>query len=123
VFILVIAAFVQFVEMVIQKTSPALYDALGIYLPLITTNCAVLGVAILNIDGFFTGGFAIQSYIKCILQGFSAGIGFTLAMLLMAGLRERFELYDIPESLKDLPITFISAGLMSLAFMGFGGMV
>ncbi len=122
VFILVIASLVQFVEMVIQKTSPALYKALGIYLPLITTNCAVLGVAILNAENFEQGAFAIR-FIMAVLQGFSAGLGFTLAMVLMASLRERFELYNVPESVRDIPITFISAGLMALAFLGFGGMV
>lgn len=123
VFILVIASFVQFVEMVIQKTSPGLYNALGIYLPLITTNCAVLGVAIMNIDTFFTGSYETAAFFKAVLQGFSAGLGFTLAMLLMSGIRERLDLYDVPDSVKDIPITFISAGLMSLAFLGFGGMV
>ena len=122
VFILVIAALVQFVEMVIQKTSPALYKALGIYLPLITTNCAVLGVSILNVETFMTGSFPVL-FIKALLQGFSAGLGFTLAMILMAGLRERFDLYELPDSVKDIPITFISAGLMALAFLGFGGLV
>lgn len=123
VFILVIASLVQFVEMVIQKTSPGLYNALGIYLPLITTNCAVLGVAIMNTNVFFKGSFETAAFFKAVLQGFSAGVGFTLAMLLMAGLRERLELYNVPESVKDIPITFISAGLMALAFLGFGGMV
>lgn len=122
VFILVIAALVQFVEMVIQKTSPVLYKALGIYLPLITTNCAVLGVSIMNVSSFSTGPFPIL-FIKAILQGFSAGVGFTLAMLLMAGIRERLELYNVPASVKDIPLTFISAGLMALAFLGFGGIV
>ncbi|MFH1707912.1 MAG: RnfABCDGE type electron transport complex subunit A [Planctomycetota bacterium] len=121
-FILVIAALVQFVEMVIQKTSPALYRALGIYLPLITTNCTVLGVAILNVQGFNTGPFAIN-FLKAILQGTAAGVGFTMAMLLMAGIRERFEIYDMPASVKGAPIAFICAGLMALAFLGFGGMV
>jgi electron transport complex protein RnfA len=123
VFILVIAGLVQFVEMVIQKTSPALYKALGIYLPLITTNCAVLGVTILNVGAFATGSFTVFVFIKAVLQGFAAGVGFTLAMILMAGLRERFDMYDLPPSVRDIPITFISAGLMALAFLGFGGMV
>jgi len=123
VFILVIASLVQFVEMVIQKTSPALYSALGIYLPLITTNCAVLGVSILNIDEFFGGTFEVAAFFKAVVQGFSAGLGFTLAMLLMAGIRERLEVYGVPDAVKDIPITFISAGLMSLAFLGFGGIV
>ncbi len=122
VFILVIAALVQFVEMVIQKTSPALYKALGIYLPLITTNCAVLGVTILNVGAFTDGAFTVL-FVKAMLQGFAAGVGFTMAMILMAGLRERFDLCNLPESVRDIPITFISAGLMALAFLGFGGMV
>lgn len=114
-FILVIASLVQFVEMVIQKNSPTLYKALGIYLPLITTNCAVLGVSILNIDKQY-------SFIESLTQGFTAGIGFTLVLVLMAGLRERFDLLDIPESLRGLPIAFIQAGLMAIAFTGFGGL-
>jgi electron transport complex protein RnfA len=126
VFILVIASLVQFVEMAIQKLSPGLYRALGIYLPLITTNCAVLGVAILNVERFTSGAGADPAavlFIKAVLQGFSAGLGFTLAMILMASLRERFEKTVLPESVRDIPITFISAGLMALAFMGFAGMV
>lgn len=118
-FILVIAALVQFVEMVIQKASPGLYLSLGIYLPLITTNCAVLGVAQLNV-GDFAG--MPMSFLKSIVQGFGAGIGFTLAMLLMAGIRERLDLADVPEPLKGIPITFIAAGLMSIAFLGFQGL-
>ncbi len=114
-FILVIATLVQFVEMVIEKTSPTLYRSLGIYLPLITTNCAVLGVAVLNIDKSY-------SFIETVTHGFSAGIGFTLALLLMAGIRERLELADIPQSLKGVPIAFIVAGLMSIAFLGFAGL-
>lgn len=115
-FILVIAALVQFVEMLIEKTSPSLYSALGIYLPLITTNCAVLGVAVLNIDKSYT-------FIETLVHGFSAGIGFTIALLLMAGIRERIELADIPESLRGVPVAFIVAGLMSIAFLGFSGLV
>lgn len=114
-FILVIAALVQFVEMVVQKTSPVLYNALGIYLPLITTNCAVLGVAVLNIDDKYT-------FIESVVRGFAAGLGFTLALFLMAGLRERLEMADIPEPLRGVPIAFIVASLMSLAFMGFSGL-
>jgi len=114
-FILVIATLVQFVEMVIEKTSPALYRSLGIYLPLITTNCAVLGVAVLNIDKSY-------SFVETVVHGFSAGIGFTIALLLMAGIRERLELADIPESLRGVPIAFIVAGLMSIAFLGFAGL-
>ncbi len=119
-FILIIASLVQFVEMVIEKASPSLYQALGIFLPLITTNCAVLGVAVLNINsGFITAEYGL---IKSVVQGFGAGVGFTLSLLLMAGIRERLELADIPENLQGLPITFITAGLMALAFLGFAGM-
>lgn len=121
-FILVIAAFVQFAEIVIQKKAPALYKIFGIYLALITTNCAVFGVAILNTDTFFLHGRAIQdSFFMSIFQGFGAGIGFTLAMLIMSGIRERLEYADVPRSLKDIPITFIVASLMSMAFLGFSG--
>lgn len=119
-FIIVIAALVQFVEMIIEKVSPALYQALGIFLPLITTNCAVLGVAVLNIDsGFITQEFGL---LNSVVQGFGAGVGFTLALLLMAGIRERLEIAMVPENLKGLPITFITAGLMAMAFLGFSGM-
>ncbi len=120
VFILVIASIVQLVEMAINKLSPVLYRALGIFLPLITTNCAVLGVAVLNIDSGFVD--AELGLLKSIVQGFGAGVGFTLALILMAGIRERLETADIPEHLRGMPITFIIAGLMSLAFMGFSGM-
>ena len=113
VFIVVIASVVQFVEMVIQKTSPVLYNALGIYLPLITTNCAVLGVAVDNVD------LQLQ-FLESLLRGIGAGIGFTLALVLMAGIREKLEMCDIPKPLRGLPIAFIIASLMSLAFMGFG---
>lgn len=119
-FILIIASLVQLVEMVIEKVSPSLYQALGIFLPLITTNCAVFGVALLNINsGFVTAELGL---LKSVVQGFGAGIGFTLALLLMAGIRERLELASIPENLKGLPITFITAGLLALAFLGFSGM-
>lgn len=121
-FILVIASFVQFAEIVIQKKFPPLYKVFGVYLPLITVNCAVLGVAVLNTDLFFVGGKAVSwSFAKSVVQGFGAGAGFTLAMFLMAGIRERLEYADIPECFKDVPITFIIASLMSLAFLGFGG--
>ncbi|MCM8792276.1 MAG: RnfABCDGE type electron transport complex subunit A [Candidatus Omnitrophica bacterium] len=122
VFILVIATFVQFVEMFILKKSPALYRTLGIYLPLITTNCAVLGVAVLNINTFFVNNNPVEfSFIYSMLQGFFAGIGFTLALFLMSGIRERLMLNDTPALFKDLPIAFIIASLMSLGFMGFTG--
>jgi len=122
VFILVIASFVQFVEMVILKKSPVLYQALGIYLPLITTNCAVLGVTVLNINKFFLSGKAIAgSFGLSLLQSFFAGVGFSLALLLMSGIRERLDLVDVPKALSGIPIAFIVASLMSLAFMGFNG--
>lgn len=121
-FILVIASFVQFIEMVIRKSSPALYKALGIYLPLITTNCAVLGVAILNVDDFFSGSSALPgSFVYSVSQAFFAGVGFMLALILMSGIRERLELADVPESLRGIPVAFLVASLMSLAFMGFSG--
>jgi electron transport complex protein RnfA len=123
VFILVIASLVQFIEMYIQKISPTLYKALGIYLPLITTNCAILGVAVLNIDMFFKDGLPLHnSFINTIVQAFAAGIGFTLVLILMAGIREKLELANIPKPFRGLPIAFIVAGLMSIAFLGFSGM-
>jgi len=121
-FILVIATFVQFAEIVIQKKAPKLYKIFGIYLALITTNCAVFGVTILNTDVFFLNGEPVaQSFLQSIVQGFGAGVGFTLAMLLMSGIRERLEFADVPQSFKDIPITFIIASLMSMAFLGFSG--
>ena len=114
-FILVIAALVQVIEMFLKKTSPGLYKALGIYLPLITTNCAVLGVAVLNITEELNLGYAI-------LNGLFGGLGFMLAIVLMAGVRERLETSKIPEPLKGFPISLISASLMAVAFMGFGGL-
>ena len=115
-FILVIASIVQFVEMVIKKTSPSLYQALGVFLPLITTNCAVLGIAIVNI----TKGYNI---IETLVNGIGAGIGFTLAIVIFAGIRERLELADIQDAFKGFPITLISASLMSIAFLGFTGLI
>lgn len=111
-FILVIAALVQLVEMVIKKMSPALYKALGIYLPLITTNCAVLGIAIINID---------QSYglLESFFAGLAAGLGFTMAIILMSNIRERLELKPVRKYFKGVPIAFISAGIMALSFMAF----
>jgi len=121
-FILVIASFVQFTEIVVQKKSPVLYKIFGIYLPLITVNCAVFGVAVLNTDMFFLGAKALEgSFLKSIVQGFGAGAGYTLAMFIMSGIRERLEFAEIPRSLKDVPITFIIASLMSMAFLGFSG--
>ncbi|MBI5873548.1 MAG: electron transport complex subunit RsxA [Candidatus Omnitrophica bacterium] len=123
VFILVIAASVQFIEMVILKISPALYKALGIYLPLITTNCVVLGVAVINTDDFFIAGKPIVgSFGYSILQALFAGLGFMLMLLLMSGIRERLELADVPESMDGLPIAFIIASIMGFAFMGFLGL-
>ena len=122
-FILVIATLVQFVEMVIEKTSPTLHKSLGIYLPLITTNCAVLGVAVVNVDGFMTTGLSRNvSFIYTIVNGFAAGLGFTLAIVLMAAIRERLDLVDVPKSMRGIPITFIVAGLMAMAFLGFSGL-
>ncbi|KPK95763.1 electron transporter RnfA [bacterium SM23_31] len=122
-FILVIASLVQFIEMVLQKKVPTLYRALGIYLPLITTNCAILGAAVLNIDGFSAIGLDGKlTCIQSVVQGFSAGVGFLLMLILMSGIREKLELESIPESLKGVPIAFIMAGLMAIAFMGFSGL-
>ncbi|MBI4972947.1 MAG: electron transport complex subunit RsxA [Candidatus Omnitrophica bacterium] len=121
-FILVIATFVQFVEMVIRKISPPLYRFFGIYLPLITVNCAVLGVAVLNIDMFFVNGKSLPgSFYYSVFQGICVGLGYTLAMLLMSGIRERLELCHVPKSLKDFPLGFIIASIMSLSFFGFNG--
>jgi len=121
-FILVIATFVQFVEMVIKKISPPMYRFFGIYLPLITVNCAVLGVAVLNIDMFFLNGKAMQgSFYYSVFQGICVGLGYTLAMLLMSGIRERLDLCNVPRALKDFPLAFIIASIMSLSFLGFNG--
>jgi electron transport complex protein RnfA len=123
VFILVIASFVQFIEMFIQKVSPTLYRALGIFLPLITTNCAILGVAVLNIDMFFKDGLPLEnSLMHTLVQAFASGLGFTLVLVLMAGIREKLELAHVPKPFRGLPIAFIVAGLMSIAFLGFAGM-
>jgi electron transport complex protein RnfA len=122
-FILVIAALVQFVEMVMEKTAPALHRSLGIYLPLITTNCAVLGVAVINVDDFMVTGLpTAASFIYTVVNGLSAGIGFTIALILMAAIRERLDLVDIPRPMRGIPITFIVAGIMAIAFMGFAGL-
>ena len=119
VFILVIAALVQFVEMFLKKFMVSLYESLGVYLPLITTNCAVLGVALQNITKF---GGAEMSFLKSIVYGTSAGLGFTLAIVLFAGVRERLEDADIPEFLKGMPIVLVTAALLSIAFLGFSGL-
>jgi len=115
-FILIIASLVQFVEMVLKKFSPPLYKALGIFLPLITTNCAVLGVAIINIQQEYTLG-------KVLVHSMSHAAGFTLALVLMSGIRERLEDADVPESMKGTPIALVTAALMSMAFLGFSGLI
>ena len=115
-FILVIASIVQFVEMVIKKMSPSLYQALGVYLPLITTNCAVLGIELVNVQKDY-------NLVATLINGAGAGIGFTLAIVLFAGIRERLELADIPEAFQGFPITLIAASLMSIAFLGFTGLI
>ena len=116
VFILVIASLVQLVEMIIKRVSVTLYEALGVYLPLITTNCAVLGAAILNIDN----GYDI---IESLALGLGAALGFTLALVLMAAIRERQETVNLPKAMRGKPIALMTAGLMSLAFLGFSGMM
>lgn len=116
VFILVIAALVQFVEMFLKKAMPSLYQALGVYLPLITTNCAVLGVAITNVQkeyGILTG----------IVNGFATAFGFTIAIVILAGLREKMEYNEVPESFKGMPMVLLTAGLMAIAFCGFSGLI
>lgn len=115
-FILVIAALVQLVEMVIRKMSPSLYKALGIYLPLITTNCAVLGVVILNVDNGY-------NFAQSMVNSLGAGLGFMLAMVIFAGVRERLESCDIPKFMQGLPITLVAASLTSISFLGFTGIV
>ena len=115
-FILIVSGLVQFVEMVIKKFSPNLYDNLGVYLPLITTNCAVLGVALINIkDGY--------NLIETVANSLGASLGFGLAIILFAGIRERLEYSDIPKAFKGFPIALIAAGLMSIAFLGFNGLI
>ena len=115
-FILVIASLVQLIEMVIKKYSPSLYKALGVYLPLITTNCAVLGIALTNVQkkyGIMTG----------IVNGFATAAGFTISIIILAGIREKMEYNDIPESFKGMPIVLVTAGLMAIAFCGFSGLL
>ena len=115
IFILVIAALVQIVEMFLKKKSPAVYQSLGIYLPLITTNCAVLGVALNNVkDGF--------NFIESVASGFGTAVGYTIAIVLLAGIRSRINEKDLPAPLRGAPIVMIAAALMSIAFMGFGGL-
>lgn len=118
-FVLVIAALVQGMEVVIKKTSPSLYESLGIYLPLISTNCAVMGVALLNI----TNISEIDNILKAFLNGFGSGAGFMLAMVLMAGIRERLEGAQVPESFKGFPISLIAASIMAMAFAGFASLI
>ncbi|MCI9051974.1 MAG: electron transport complex subunit RsxA [Lachnospiraceae bacterium] len=116
VFILVIAALVQFVEIILKKMSPGLYQALGVYLPLITTNCAVLGVALLNVQKDY-------GVLESVVNGFGTAIGFTIAIVIMAGIRERIEGNDIPKAFRGSPIILITAGLMAIAFFGFAGLL
>lgn len=123
VFILVIAALVQMVEIVLKKYIKSLYNALGIYLPLITTNCAVLGVVILNIDNIGIYSAHNYGFLHSMINSLAAGLGFMLAMVLFAGVRSRLETADVPKSLQGLPITLVSASIVSLSFLGFGGIV
>ena len=126
VFILVIAALVQLVEIVLKKYMPSLYESLGVYLPLITTNCAVLGVTILVIDNYYgiTAGYTFGSgYVTALCAALGSGLGFLVAMVLFAGVRGRLEESDIPEMLKGLPITLVAAAIVALSFMGFSGIV
>lgn len=115
-FILIIALFVQLIEMILKKKMPALYGSLGVYLPLITTNCAVLGVTILNIDNGYTFG-------ESIVDALGAGLGFTLALLIFSGVRSRVDKADVPETFKGVPATLIAASIVSVSFMSFSGMV
>ena len=116
VFILVIAALVQLVEIVLKRYLPSLHRSLGVYLPLITTNCAVLGVTILNIDSEYT-------FLEAMVNSLGSGLGFFLAMVMFSGVRSKIEVADIPESFKGLPVTLIAASITSLSFLGFGGVV
>lgn len=120
-FILTIAALVQFVEMVIQKKAPALYKSLGVYLPLITTNCAVLGVALLNTTALRSDGVTPYNFLDSTLNGFFSGVGFTTVLLAMAGIRQRLGLVTLPKYMRGMPIALILAGIMALAFYGFMG--
>ncbi len=116
-FILVIAGAVQLVEMYLRKFFPSLYESFGIFLPLITTNCAILGLCL------FLNLWEIDNFVRAVVLSFGAGIGFTMAICIMAGIRENLELANVPKSLKGAPITLITAGLLALAFMGFAGMI
>jgi electron transport complex protein RnfA len=115
VFILVIALFVQLVEMILKKCMPPLYKSLGVYLPLITTNCAVLGAAVLNIDNSYT-------FVQSIVNSIGAGLGFMLALVIFSGVRKKMEYADIPETFKGVPATLIAASIVSVSFMGFSGL-
>ena len=116
VFIIVIAALVQFIEMFLKKFSPGLYNALGVYLPLITTNCAVLGVALTNVQSEY-------GFVTSVVNGFGTAVGFTIAIVIMAGVRERIEFNDVTKSFQGSPIVLITAGLVSIAFFGFAGLL
>ena len=116
VFILVIAALVQFVEMFLKKSMPGLYQSLGVFLPLITTNCAVLGVAITNVQKEY-------NLLQSVVNGFATAVGFTISIVILAGLRERMEYNDVPESFQGMPIVLVTAGLMAIAFFGFSGLI
>lgn len=115
VFILVIALFVQLVEMILKKSIPSLYKSLGVYLPLITTNCAVLGAAVLNIDNNYT-------FVQSIVNSIGAGLGFMLALVIFSGVRRKMEYADIPETFKGVPATLVAASIVSVSFMGFSGL-
>mgnify|MGYP001858587041 FL=1 len=124
VFILVIAALVQLVEIILKKYIPALHASLGVYLPLITTNCAVLGVCISNVDSYLVEGAAFGiSFVHALFNSFGSGLGFFLAMVLFAGVRTRVERCNCPECFKGMPITLLSASILSVSFMGFAGLV
>lgn len=116
VFILVIAALVQFVEMFLKKYMKGLYNALGVYLPLITTNCAVLGVAIINVTKNY-------NIVTSVVNGFGTAVGYTIAIIIMAGIRERMEYNEVPESFRGMPIVLLTSGLMAIAFFGFSGLI
>jgi len=116
VFILVIAALVQFVEMFLKKFMTGLYNALGVYLPLITTNCAVLGVAIINVQKDY-------NILASVVNGFFTAVGYTIAIIIMAGIREKMQYNDVPESFKGMPIVLLTSGLMAIAFFGFSGLI
>ena len=116
VFILIIAALVQFVEMFLKKSIPSLYQALGVYLPLITTNCAVLGVALLNVQKEY-------NILQGTVNGFATAVGFTVAIVLMAGIREKIQYNDVPKAFQGFPIVLLTAGLMAIAFFGFSGLI